>query len=100
MRCGKCLLGHSRRPEIVFQRSAEAFRADRALDVRSPPESETFPNLGRQLPVCGLSKRTEFVNSCLKSRSLLGSPKKMCQKKVVFFDNKATGRLMFRGCRE
>jgi hypothetical protein len=68
MQCGKHSLGHSRRFEIVCQCRAEAFRADRAFDVRSRPESETFFESGKQLPVRGLAKKTEFVNSCRRSR--------------------------------
>src|SRR5271168_2106381 len=95
MRCGKCSLGHSRHPEIICHQRVGAFREDRALDVRSRPESETFFESGTQLPVHGLSKRTEFVRPNPKVRIFI-RPLEKCAGKgsILRFFSKVTGRLL------
>src|SRR5271168_85573 len=95
MRSGKCSLGHSRHPEITCHQRAGAFREDRALDVRSGPESETLVESGTQLPVRGLSKRTEFVKSNPKLRIFLRPIEKRARKGTILqFFSKVTGRLL------
>src|SRR5271155_1159900 len=95
MRSGKCSLGHSRHPELICHQRAEAFREDRALDVRSRPESEALVESGTQLPVRGLSIRTEFVYSNPKVW-ISFRPLEKCARKgsILRFLSKVTVRLL------
>src|SRR5271168_5424779 len=95
MRCGKCSPEHSRHPEITCHQRAEAFREDRALDVRSRPESETLVESGTQSPMRGLSIRTEFVKSNPKVW-ISFRPLEKCARKgsILRFFSKVTGRLL------
>src|ERR1700683_5488541 len=100
MRCGKCSLGHSRRPEIVCQRSAEAFRSDRAPDVRSRPESETFFESSQAITRPWLVEKDCICRFLPEVSISFSGSWKNAQKKMVSFGNKATGRLVFGGCSE
>jgi hypothetical protein len=62
--------------------------------VRSRPESETLVESGTQLPMLGLSKRTEFVKPNPKVWIFL-RPLEKCARKgnILRFFSKVTGRL-------
>src|SRR5271154_637528 len=95
MRSGKCSLEHSRHPEITCRRRAEAFREDRAFEVRSRPESGTLVESGTQSPMRGLSIRTEFVYSNPKVWISFRLLEKCARKRSILrFFSKVTGRLL------